>query len=49
MKHIYSEKLELGAYYTYDDKKIKVYDIKSIKKEFKKLLNKLSNNSKNSF
>jgi len=41
MKHIYSEKIELGAYYTYNDKQKKIYDLKSMKKAFRKLLKKL--------
>ena len=45
MKHIYSEKIELGAYYTYDDKQKRVYDLESMRKDFKKLLKKLKNNS----
>ena len=41
MKHIYIEKIELGAYYTYDDKQKKVYDIKSIRNDFKELMKKM--------
>tara|TARA_B100001250_G_scaffold371881_1_gene356957 strand:- start:161 stop:313 length:153 start_codon:yes stop_codon:yes gene_type:complete len=41
MKHIYSEKIELGAYYTYNNKQQKIYDLKSMRKAFKKLLKKL--------
>ena len=41
MKHIYSEKIELGAYYTYDDKQKKVYDFKSMKQDFKTWIKKL--------
>lgn len=44
MKHIFSEKIELGAYYTYNEKQKKVYDLKCMKKDFKKLLNKLKDN-----
>jgi hypothetical protein len=40
-KHIYQEKLELGAYYTYNDKQKKVYDIKSMREQFKELIKKL--------
>jgi hypothetical protein len=40
-KHIYQEKIELGAYYTYNDKQKKVYDIKSMKEQFKELIKKL--------
>lgn len=39
--NIYKEKLQLGAYYTYDKKNKKVYDLKSIRKSFKRLINKL--------
>ena len=41
MKHIYSEKIEFGAYYTYDDKQKKIYDLQSMSKDFKKLIKKL--------
>jgi len=41
MKHIYSEKIAFGAYYTYNDKQKKVYDLKSMKQDFKKLIKKL--------
>tara|TARA_R110002051_G_scaffold177777_2_gene247613 strand:+ start:9700 stop:9831 length:132 start_codon:yes stop_codon:yes gene_type:complete len=40
-KHIYSENIKLGAYYTYDDKQKKVYDLKGIKQQFKELIKKL--------
>ena len=40
-KHIYSENLKLGAYYTYDKNNNKVYDLKSMRQEFKELLKKL--------
>ena len=40
-KHIYSENLKLGAYYTYDSDNKKVYDIKSMRKDFKELIKKL--------
>ena len=43
MKHIYSEKIELGAYYTYNNKRQKVYDLESIREDFKALINKLKN------
>ena len=38
MQHIYIEKIELGAYYTYDKKQNKVYDFKSMRQDFKQLL-----------
>ena len=41
MKHIYSEKIELGAYYSYNKKRKKVYDFEGIKRDFKDLLEKL--------
>jgi len=41
MKHIYSENIKLGAYYTYDKNNNKVYDLKSMRQEFKELLKKL--------
>jgi|TARA_R110000824_G_scaffold6688_2_gene30834 hypothetical protein len=40
-KHIYSENLKLGAYYTYDKNNNKVYDLKSMRQDFKELLKKL--------
>jgi|TARA_Y100000033_G_scaffold21214_1_gene19975 hypothetical protein len=40
-KNLYREKLQLGAYYTYDKNYKKVYDIKGIRKDFKKLIEKL--------
>ena len=40
-KHIYSEDLKLVAYYTYDKNNKKVYDIKSMRVEFKELIKKL--------
>ena len=39
--HIYSEQLKLGAYYSYDKNNKKVYDIKTMREEFKKLVQKL--------
>tara|TARA_R100000664_G_scaffold1568_1_gene3994 strand:- start:38 stop:217 length:180 start_codon:yes stop_codon:yes gene_type:complete len=39
--NIYKEKIQLGAYYTYDKNNKKVYDLKSIRKSFKRLINKL--------
>ena len=41
MKNIYNEKFELGAYYTYDKNRKKVYDIKNMQKDFKELVSKL--------
>ena len=41
MKHIYSENIKLGAYYTYDDKQKKVYDLKSMRQDFQELMKKL--------
>ena len=41
MKHIYSENIKLGAYYTYDKNNNKVYDLKSMRQDFKELLKKL--------
>ena len=41
MKNVYKEKLELGAYYTYNKDNKKVYDIKSMREDFKQLVNKL--------
>ena len=40
-KNLYHERLQLGAYYTYDKNNKKVYDVKSIKKRFKRLIEKL--------
>ncbi len=42
MKHIYLEKIELCVYYTYNNKQKKVYDLKSIKKDFKSLIKKIN-------
>ncbi len=39
--NIYNEKFELGAYYTYTKDNKKVYDIKSMREDFKQLVNKL--------
>ena len=39
--NIYKERLQLGAYYTYDENHKKVYDLKGIRKAFKRLINKL--------
>ncbi len=41
MKHIYIEKIELGAYYTYNNHQKKIYDLKSMRKDFKRLIKKL--------
>ena len=41
LNHIYQEKLQLGAYYTYDKDNNKVYDIKGMRKAFKKLIDKI--------
>ena len=40
-KNLYKEKLQLGAYYTYDKNNNKVYDIKSMRQDFKELIKKL--------
>ena len=40
-KNLYYEKLQLGAYYTYNKNHKKVYDVKSIKQNFKRLIQKL--------
>ena len=42
MKHIYSQKIELGAYYTYNENKKKVFDLKSMEEDFKSLIKKLN-------
>jgi hypothetical protein len=39
--NLYKEKLQLGAYYTYDKDHNKVYDLKSIRQAFKMLIDKL--------
>tara|TARA_R100000231_G_scaffold110586_1_gene81969 strand:- start:273 stop:434 length:162 start_codon:yes stop_codon:yes gene_type:complete len=39
--NIYEEKLKLGAYYTYDKNNKKVYDIKTMREDFKVLVKKL--------
>ena len=41
MKHIYSKKIEFSIYYTYDDKQKKVYDLQSMKQDFKAWINKM--------
>ena len=43
MKHIYNENIKLGAYYTYDKNNNKVYDLKSMREDFKELIKKLKN------
>ena len=40
-KHIYSENIKLGAYYTYDKNNNKVYDLKTMRQDFKELIQKL--------
>lgn len=40
-KHIYSENLKLDAYYTYDKNQKKVYDIKTMRQDFRQLLKNL--------
>jgi hypothetical protein len=40
-KHIYSEQLKLGAYYSYDKNNNKVYDIKTMRQDFKELVKRL--------
>ena len=45
MKHIFSEKIELGAYYSYNDQQKKVYDVEGIKRDFQNLLEKLKKRS----
>ena len=42
--HTYREKIEIGAYYTYDKKHNKVYDIKGMREEFKELIKRLKQN-----
>ena len=39
--NIYKERIQLGAFYSYDKNNKKVYDIKTIKQEFKELIKKL--------
>ena len=39
--HIYREQLKLGAYYSYNKDNKKVYDLKTMREEFKKLVQKL--------
>ena len=39
--NIYSEEIKLNAYYTYDKYYNNGYDIKGIKKSFKRLIEKL--------
>jgi len=39
--NLYHEKLQLGAYYTYDKNNKKVYDVKSIRQNFKRLIEKI--------
>ncbi len=41
MTHIYSKKIQFNVYYTYDNKHKKVYDVKTIKTDFKDWLKKL--------
>ena len=40
-KHIYSENIKLGACYTYDKNNNKVYDLKTMRQDFKELIKKL--------
>ena len=39
--HIYSELLKLSAYYSYDKDNKKVYDIKTMREDFKKLIKRI--------
>jgi cell fate regulator YaaT (PSP1 superfamily) len=39
--NIYKEKFKLGAYYTYDKNNKKVYDIKTMREDFKVLVKNL--------
>ena len=39
--NIYNEEFKLGAYYTYTKDNKKVYDIKTMREEFKQLVQKL--------
>lgn len=39
--HIYREQLKLGAYYSYDKNNNKVYDIKTMRQEFKELIKRI--------
>ena len=39
--HIYSEQLKLGAYYSYDKNNNKVYDFKTMREDFKRLIQRL--------
>tara|TARA_Y100000589_G_C27171319_1_gene636830 strand:+ start:429 stop:560 length:132 start_codon:yes stop_codon:yes gene_type:complete len=41
MKNIYSKKIELGIYYTYDLKRKKIYDLKSLQEDFNLIVKKL--------
>ena len=45
MKNIYSEKIEIGIYYTYDINRNKVYDLRSIKEELKSIIKNLQSKS----
>ncbi len=40
-KNLYHEKLQIGAYYTYDKNNKKVYDVKSIRQNLKQLIEKI--------
>lgn len=39
--HIYREQLKLGAYYSYDKNHNKVYDIQTMRQEFKELVKRI--------
>ena len=39
--NIYNEEFKLGAYYTYNKDNKKVYDIKTMREDFKQLVKKL--------
>jgi len=41
MSHIYSKKIEFSIYYTYNDKKKKVYDLETMSQEFKDWVKKM--------
>ena len=41
MSHIYSKKIEFSIYYTYDNKKNKIYDLETVSQDFKEWIKRM--------
>jgi hypothetical protein len=42
-EHIYHKNIQLGVFYTYNDKNEKVFDIKTMRENFKQIVKSLKN------